>query len=310
MRRPYKRIGWPTIAGLGLVVVAFMVLSLLVTATGTARFAVAMGYDARAGYAVGVIFDIAKGILPVALLALLALRAFGSACLLGGAWICLVTFSWLATHATVSTAISSIERTGTWKMEVRGNTKAELMSVEQRLATLSRPAPPRPVKTVAEALASTSVPSGVWKDSHECAAIQDSAYFAKACAQIVQLRRELAAARTTNGCHCARPSCARAWGGSDPGNSRSAARGIQRYPGPRAARWRHGRCRASAYSRRRADQLLWARRHREALWVPRAARGRRRRLQSAPSQAQGGRSGSPRGTLPVGRGCQPSLNPP
>ena len=144
MRRPYKRIGWPTIAGLGLVVVAFMVLSLLVTATGTARFAVAMGYDARAGYAVGVIFDIAKGILPVALLALLALRAFGSACLLGAAWICLVTFSWLATHATVSTAISSIERTGTWKMEVRGNTKTELMSVEQQLAALSRPAPPRP----------------------------------------------------------------------------------------------------------------------------------------------------------------------
>src|SRR4029453_12266404 len=60
---------------------------------------------------------------------------------------------------------------------------------------LSRPALPRPVKTVAEALASTSVPSGVWKDSQECAAIQDSAYFAKACAQIVQLRRELAAAR-------------------------------------------------------------------------------------------------------------------
>ena len=125
MHRPYRRTGWPTIAGLGLVVVAFMVLSLLVTATGTARFAVAMGYDARTGYAVGVIFDIAKGILPVALLALLAQRAFGSACLLGGAWICLVTFSWLATHATVSTAISSIERTGTWKMEVRGNTKAE-----------------------------------------------------------------------------------------------------------------------------------------------------------------------------------------
>ena len=69
------------------------------------------------------------------------------------------------------------------------------MSVEQRLATLSRPAPPRPVKTVAEALASTSVPSGVWKDSHECAAIQDSAYFAKICAQTVQLRKELASAK-------------------------------------------------------------------------------------------------------------------
>src|SRR6478736_3555967 len=125
MDRPDKRIGWSTVVGLGLVVVAFIVLSLLVTATGTARFAVAMGYDAKIGYAVGVIFDIAKGILPVALLALLARRALGTAALLGVAWICLVVFSCLATHATVSTAISAIERTGSWKMEARGSAKAE-----------------------------------------------------------------------------------------------------------------------------------------------------------------------------------------
>jgi hypothetical protein len=173
-------------------VVAFMVLSLLVTATGTARFAVAMGYHANVGYAVGTTFDIAKGMLPVALLALLARRALGTAALLGAAWICLVLFSCLATHATVSTAISAIERTGTWKMEVRGNTKAELTSVEQQLAALSRPATPRPAKTVREALAAERVPS-VWQDSQECRKIQDSAYFMRACAQVVQLRRELAA---------------------------------------------------------------------------------------------------------------------
>ena len=113
---------------------------------------------------------------------------------LGIAWICLVTFSCLATHATVSTAISAIERTGTWKMEVRGNTKAELATVEQQLAALSRPAPPRPAKTVREALAAERVPSSVWQDSQECGSIQDSAHFARACAQVVQLRRELAAA--------------------------------------------------------------------------------------------------------------------
>jgi hypothetical protein len=115
---------------LSVVVVAFMVLSLCVTATGTARFAAAMGYDAKVGYAVGAIFDIAKGLLPVALAALLAGRALGIAAILGAAWICLVVFSCLATHATVTTAISAIERTGTWKMEVRSNTKAELASVE------------------------------------------------------------------------------------------------------------------------------------------------------------------------------------
>jgi hypothetical protein len=81
-------------------------------------------------------------VLPVVWLALLAQRAFATAGLLGIAWICLVTFSCLATHATVGTAITSIERTGTWKMEVRGNTRAELASVEQQLAALNRPTPP------------------------------------------------------------------------------------------------------------------------------------------------------------------------
>ena len=75
MHRVDKRICWPVLAALGLVVAAFMGLSLLVTATGTARFAAAMGYDANVGYAVGAIFDLAKGILPVALAVLLGWRA-------------------------------------------------------------------------------------------------------------------------------------------------------------------------------------------------------------------------------------------
>jgi len=112
---------------------------------------------------------------------------------IGAAWLFGVVFSCLATHATVATAISSIERRGTWKMEVRTNAKTELASVEQQLAALSRPAPPRPMKTVREGLAATSVPPAIWKDSQECAEIQGSSYFARACAQVVQLRRELAA---------------------------------------------------------------------------------------------------------------------
>ena len=190
-----KRTGWPTLVGIGLVVAAFMALSLVVTATGTARFAVAMGYDARVGYAVGGIFELAKGILLVGAIALWRRGARGTATVFGIGWICLVAFSCLATHATVSTAISGIERTGTWRMETRGNAKAELASVEQQLAALSRPTPPRPAKTVREALAGERVPSGVWRDSQECGSIQESIHFAKACAQVVQLRRELAAAQ-------------------------------------------------------------------------------------------------------------------
>jgi hypothetical protein len=44
-------------------------------------------------------------------------------------------------------------------------------------------------------LAGERVPPGIWRESQECAAIQESVHFAKACAQVVQLRRELAAAQ-------------------------------------------------------------------------------------------------------------------
>jgi hypothetical protein len=78
---------------------------------------------------------------------------------------------------------------------VRGNTKAELSSIDQQLAALSHPAPLRPAKTVQEALKAERVLPSVWQDSYECGRIQDSAYFMKACSQVVQLRKELAAAR-------------------------------------------------------------------------------------------------------------------
>jgi hypothetical protein len=55
---------------MGLVVFAFMALSLAVTATGTARFAVAMGYSPIVGYVVGAIFEFAKEVLPLAIRAL------------------------------------------------------------------------------------------------------------------------------------------------------------------------------------------------------------------------------------------------
>jgi len=65
MHRWDGRLAWPTIVWLRLLVFAFVGLSLLVTAAGTARFAVSMGYDAAVGYAVGAIFDLAKGSLLI-----------------------------------------------------------------------------------------------------------------------------------------------------------------------------------------------------------------------------------------------------
>jgi hypothetical protein len=185
---------WLIFGGLLLLVLAFAALSLSVAATGTARFAVAMGYDAHIGYVVGIIFEGAKEVLPVAFLALFSRLAVVRAAFIGVAWICLVVYSFLATHATINSAIRALEQTGAWKMEVRSNKKAQLTTVEQQIAAISRPNRPRPVKTVREALTATSVPPSVWKNSDECRSIQDSAHFASACSEVVGLRRELAAA--------------------------------------------------------------------------------------------------------------------
>ena len=195
VQRQLERQGYLLLITLGAIVLAFMGLSLAITATGTARFAVAMGYRAEVGYAVGAVFDLAKGLLPIALLVLFARRSFLFFVLIGFAWLGLVTYSALATHATVSTAIAAIERSGSWKMEVRSDTKAELAAVEKRLEVLSQPAPPRPSKTLVEALAVEKVPPGVWRDSQECQSIRDSKYFQLACAKVLELRRELAAAK-------------------------------------------------------------------------------------------------------------------
>ena len=194
MHRPDKQIGWPTLAGLSFVVVAFMALSLCVTATGTARFAVGMGYDARMGYAVGAIFDLAKGMLPVALLALLARRAFGTAVLLGAAWMCLVAYSCLATHATVSTAISesSAPAPGRWRCAATiRRSWPRSSSSSPSSADRRRRGPPK----LSGGLGQRARTSGIWNDSEQCAAIQASVHFARACAQVVLLRRELAAAQ-------------------------------------------------------------------------------------------------------------------
>ena len=279
MHRPDKQIGWPTLAGLGLVVVAFMVLSLCVTATGTARFAVGMGYDANVGYAVGAIFDIAKGVLPMGLLALWSRRAFGTAAFLAIAWVCLVAYSCLATHATVSTAISAIERTGTWKMEVRGNAKAELASVEQQLAVLSRPAPPRPAKTVREALAGERVPPASGRTARSAPPSRK----ASTSPRHAPRSSSCAASWRRPGLRAAVRACWRAAQGPGSGSHHChlgpASCGLQRHPGPRAANRGHGGRGAAAHNGRRDHQLLWPRGPKGARTIP-------------------GNSALPRGALP------------
>src|SRR5215471_19700668 len=106
-----ERIGWPSFLGLAGVVCLMMVLAACMTATGTARFMAPMGYDIKVGYGVGIMLELAKDVLPVAVLALWTRHVRGRALAFGAAWLFGVIFSCLATHATVTTAVSSIERT-------------------------------------------------------------------------------------------------------------------------------------------------------------------------------------------------------
>jgi dihydroxyacetone kinase-like predicted kinase len=164
--------------------------------------------------------------LLITVLALWARRALLFAAVFALIWVCLVIFSCLATHATVTTAISAIERTGTWKMEIRSNTKAELAAVEQQLAALSRPAVPRPAKTVREELTATSVPPSAWKDSKECNGIQESVYFQRACAQVVRLRRELVATQEYERLSARAGELRKGLADAHRGHVRSASRGV------------------------------------------------------------------------------------
>jgi hypothetical protein len=172
-----------------------MVLALVISAWGYARFSVSLGWDdAKYRYVPGILFELGKEIVLVPALAFWRRRRFSFALVFGSAWVCLVLSSVLATEATIVTGINSREQTGTWKMDVRNNRESELGRIEQQLAAMSRRMP-RPAKIVREELVTNNVPPAIWKDGNECNGIQKSTYLAKACGQVVQLRRELVAAQ-------------------------------------------------------------------------------------------------------------------
>src|SRR5262245_3769870 len=109
---------WLDRNGLDLVVGGMLVLSVCVTTAGVERVVSGWGYGAKVGIGVGIVLELAKVVLPVSVLALLARGARGRALALGLGWTCLAIFSCLATHSTVTTAITSKDRNGSWKMEV------------------------------------------------------------------------------------------------------------------------------------------------------------------------------------------------
>jgi hypothetical protein len=98
---------------IGIAVLAFIGISLAITATGTTRFA-ATGYSAIVGYVVGAIFDIAKDVLLVAVLALWTRRAPCISTILCLAWMGLVTYR-RTRRSPQPSPLSSDPAPGRWK---------------------------------------------------------------------------------------------------------------------------------------------------------------------------------------------------
>ena len=121
-------------------------------------------------------------------------RAFWFLAVIGSAWLGLVAYSCLATHATVTSAIAAIERTGTWTMEGRAHVRPSLPLSRSRSQRWSSHKFLDHLILSAQLSHSERVPPGVWRDSQECQSIRDSKYFLAACAKVLELRRELAAA--------------------------------------------------------------------------------------------------------------------
>ncbi len=178
----------------GCLVVAASVICMTIAAAGMARFAVANGILQPLAYAVSFVLEIAVVVLPAVIKALGARRNIFLCLLLLVSWLLLATFGCLATHATLSLYLATVEHRGAAEVERRGAVSDELARVEAMSQRLSSPQIPRPSRFIREALAAESVPPAVWRNSTECRQIADRSYFQRACAKVVELRRELAAA--------------------------------------------------------------------------------------------------------------------
>jgi hypothetical protein len=178
----------------GCLVVAASVICMTIAAAGMARFAVANGILQPTAYAVSFVLEIAVVVLPAVIKALRSRHSVLLRVLLFVSWFLLAIFGCLATHATLSLYLATIEHRGAAEAERRAAVNDELARIEAVRQRLSSPQIPQPSRFIREALAAEIVPPAVWRNSTECRQIADRSYFQKVCAKIVELRRELAAA--------------------------------------------------------------------------------------------------------------------
>jgi hypothetical protein len=109
-------------------------------------------------------------------------------CLALGAVALLVSLT--VQHSSLSYSLQQIEREAAHKSETRSDLRAELREVEDRMAAIKADKTPRPATAIAWDIKTVVIPAGARRNSEDCTTPGD-AYTRKACAPLMELRKEL-----------------------------------------------------------------------------------------------------------------------
>jgi hypothetical protein len=112
-------------------------------------------------------------------------------CLLPGAVALIASLT--VQHSSLTYSLQEMERRATHKSEARSDLRAELQEVEDRAAFIKKIKTPRPATVIAWDIKTVVIPAGARRNSEDCTTPGD-AYTRKACAPLLDLRKELAEA--------------------------------------------------------------------------------------------------------------------
>jgi hypothetical protein len=145
-------------------------------------------------YAFGCAVDLLKATLLAAGFSWIGLKARPALCL-----ICVVLgavsliVSVTVQHSSLTYSLQEIERQATHRTEARADLRTELQEVEDRAAAIKAEKTPRPPNVIAWDIKTVVIPAGARRNSEDCTTPGD-AYTRKACAPLLELRKELAEA--------------------------------------------------------------------------------------------------------------------
>jgi hypothetical protein len=93
-------------------------------------------------------------------------------------------------HSSLTHSLQEIERRATHKSETRSDLRTELQEVEARAAAIKAERRPRSPSVIAWDIKTVVIPTGARRNSEDCTTPGD-AYTRKACAPLLELRKEL-----------------------------------------------------------------------------------------------------------------------